>query len=64
MTWNEVDFTPFTDSQNNMAPHFVVNLLLMLLAAIFHVVGAVKASSQTLIGGIIYIIAGMPSEDI
>lgn len=54
----------FPDSQNNMAPHFVVNLLLMLLAAIFHVVGAVKASSQTLIGGIIYIIAGMPSEDI
>lgn len=54
----EISFK-IADSQNNMAPHFVVNLLLMLLAAIFHVVGAVKASSQTLIGGIIYIIAGL-----
>uniref|UniRef100_K1QFK2 Voltage-dependent calcium channel gamma-7 subunit n=1 Tax=Magallana gigas TaxID=29159 RepID=K1QFK2_MAGGI len=52
-------FEPSTDSQNNMAPHFVVNLFLMLLAAIFHIVGAVKASSRTLIGGIIYIIAGL-----
>lgn len=54
----EISFK-IADSQNNMAPHFVVNLFLMLLAAIFHVVGAVKASSQTLIGGIIYIIAGL-----
>lgn len=54
----EISFK-IADSQNNMAPHFVVNLFLMLLAAIFHVVGAVKASSRTLIGGIIYIIAGL-----
>uniref|UniRef100_A0A8W8M8N2 Voltage-dependent calcium channel gamma-7 subunit n=4 Tax=Magallana gigas TaxID=29159 RepID=A0A8W8M8N2_MAGGI len=58
-TSNQEISLKIADSQNNMAPHFVVNLFLMLLAAIFHVVGAVKASSRTLIGGIIYIIAGL-----
>eukprot|EP00105_Crassostrea_gigas_P030309 XP_011452573.1 PREDICTED: voltage-dependent calcium channel gamma-7 subunit isoform X2 [Crassostrea gigas] len=58
-TSNQEISLKIADSQNNMAPHFVVNLFLMLLAAIFHIVGAVKASSRTLIGGIIYIIAGL-----
>ncbi|XP_062594401.1 voltage-dependent calcium channel gamma-7 subunit-like [Saccostrea cucullata] len=47
------------ESQRNTAPFFVVNLCLMLLAAIFHVVGVVKQNSRTLIAGIIYIIAGL-----
>lgn len=49
---------PFSESQRNTAPFFVVNMLLMLLAAVFHVVGVVRGSAQTLIGGIIYIVAG------
>ncbi|XP_061191136.1 voltage-dependent calcium channel gamma-7 subunit-like [Saccostrea echinata] len=47
------------ESQRNTAPFFVVNLCLMLLAAIFHVVGVVKQNCRTLIAGIIYIIAGL-----
>nr|XP_022319150.1 voltage-dependent calcium channel gamma-7 subunit-like isoform X1 [Crassostrea virginica] len=58
-TSNQETTFKIVESQRNTAPFFVVNMLLMLLAAVFHVVGVVRGSAQTLIGGIIYIVAGL-----